>query len=303
MNETTYKMWNKKKFIIYLICTFSIAWVMQVVASKLAIGGNMAAFQMILAVSMFAPMLGALIAKAPFKTMGWLPRFKADTKNTIVGFLAAWFLPAVLTVLGAILYFVIFPNRFDTTGQYLAQAAGQAGMEQLEAMGITPVMYALIGAIQAITFAPFINMFFALGEEAGWRGFMQPMLKERLGRVKGNVISGIIWGAWHWPVMILAGYEYGLVYWGAPFLGMALFCFVCVVLGIVMDGVYEKTGCIWAPALAHGAFNAIATLPVMFLNMDYADQLTVGPAPIGIISLIPMLIAAVMIMAKKPKNE
>lgn len=294
-----YKLWDKKKFIWYLVWTFSVAWVLQVIASYFAWQGNQLAFTGILAIVMFAPLLGAALAKAPLRPLGWLPKFKGNAKKTIGGILLAWFGPAVLTALGAVLYFVIFPERFDTTGMYLTAAGGEEVLVQLQALGITPVMYAVIGAVQAITYAPWVNMFFALGEEAGWRGVMQPMLKERLGRVKGIVVSGIIWGAWHWPVMILAGYEYGLEYWGAPFLGMAMFCLCTVVLGTLLDAVYEMTECIWVPALAHAAFNAIAGVTAMVLNTDYADQMTLGPAPIGIISMLPMLITAVVVLLKK----
>ncbi len=297
-----YKLWDKKKFIWYLVWTFSIAWVLQVIASYFAWQGNQPVFTVILAVSMFAPLLGAILAKAPIRNIGWVPKFKENTKNTVNGILVAWFGPAILTILGAVLYFAIFPDRFDTTGMYLKTAGGEELFEQLQAVGITPVMYALIGAVQAITYAPLVNMFFGVGEEAGWRGVMQPMLKERLGRVKGTVVSGIIWGAWHWPVMILAGYEYGLEYWGAPFLGMAMFCLCTVVLATLLDAVYEKAQCIWVPALGHAAFNAIAGVTFMILNTDYLNQRTVGPAPIGIISMLPMLIVAVIILVKKDKK-
>ena len=33
-------------------------------------------------------------------------------------------------------------------------------------------MYLAITAIQAVTYAPLVNMFLALGEEVGWRGAM-----------------------------------------------------------------------------------------------------------------------------------
>lgn len=299
--QSANKYWDKKKFTAYIIWTFSIAWILQVIASIFARQGNQMVFSMILAVSMFAPLAGAALAKAPLRNIGWLPKFKENTKNTILGTLAAWFCPAIFTILGAVLYFVIFPDRFDTTGMYLKAAAGEEAVIQLEAMGITPLIYTVIGAVQAITYAPWVNMVFALGEEAGWRGIMQPMLKERFGKSKGRIVGGIIWGAWHWPVMILAGYEYGLVYWGAPFLGMAMFCLCTVVLGTLLDAVYEKTQCIWVPALAHGAFNAIAGVTQMVLNTDYLDQLTLGPAPIGIISMLPMLIVAGIILLKKER--
>lgn len=93
-------------------------------------------------------------------------------------------------------------------------------------------------------YAPFINMLFALGEEVGWRGALNPMLKERFGKRGGRLMGGMIWGAWHWPVMILAGYEYGRDYWGEPVLGMAMFCLFTTASGTLLDFLYEKSKCI-----------------------------------------------------------
>ena len=285
---------DNKKFKVYIAFTFIIGWVLQIVASIFAIKGQMMLFAPVLSVTMFAPLVASFIAKADLKSLGWKPQIKKNIKMYIV----CWFMPAVLTVLGAALFYAIMPNRLDLSGSYIAAQMGEAVVQQMAAVGITPVLYMVIGFVQCITYAPIVNAIFAVGEEAGWRGVMYPMLKDKYGTNKGRVIGGIIWGAWHWPVMVLAGYEYGLVYWGAPFAGMALFCLCCVVLGIVMDWTYEKTDSIWAPAIAHGAFNAVGTLPAMLLNTEYADQMILGPAPIGIIAMIPMIVVAVMISRK-----
>lgn len=291
-------VWDKKKFTSYLIWSFGIAWILQIIASMFARQGNQTMFSMILSVSMFAPLIGALLAKIPLRGMGWKPKLKGNIRFI----LASWFAPAVFTVLGAVLYYVIFPERLDLTGEYMRAAAGNIVIEQLAAQGITIPMYIAIGAIQAIAYAPWLNMFFAVGEEAGWRGAMQPMLNERFGKSKGRIIGGIIWGAWHWPVIVLAGYEYGSVYWGEPILGMVLFCLITVVMGTLFDVAYEKTNCIWVPALAHGAVNAVAALPMMVLDTDYMNQMTVGPAPVGIISVLPALLVAVWVLVKKGKS-
>ena len=289
--------WDKKKFTLYLIWSFSIAWVFQVVASIFALQGNQLAFSGILSVSMFAPLLATILAKIPLKGMGWKPNLKGNIKYILM----AWFGPVVFSVLGGVLYYIIFPDRLDLTGMYMKASYGEIVMSQLEAQGITLPLLIVVSAIQAATYAPWINMFFALGEEAGWRGAMQPMLKEKLGKTKGLIVGGVIWGAWHWPVMVLAGYEYGLNYWGAPVLGMVLFCLVTVVMGTLFDALYEKTKCIWVPALAHGAVNAVCSLPILVLNPDYADQLTLGPLPIGIISVFPALVLTAWMLFKKEK--
>lgn len=289
---------EKKKFSVYITFTFIIGWILQVAASIFALQGRMGFFAPILSIAMFAPLAAAFIAKIDIKNIGWKPQIKKNIKI----YLICWFMPAVLTLAGAALFYLVMPGMLDMSGSYLALQYGEEMAQQLADIGLTPMLLAAVTAIQAVTYAPLINAVFAAGEEAGWRGVMYPMLKNRYGDNKGRVVGGIIWGAWHWPVMVLAGYEYGLEYWGAPFAGMAMFCLFCVVMGILLDWVYGKTASIWAPALAHGAVNAIATAPIMILNAEYAGQQILGPAPIGIIAMVPMIIVAV-IVSKTTKSK
>jgi membrane protease YdiL (CAAX protease family) len=37
----------------------------------------------------------------------------------------------------------------------------------------------------------------ALGEETGWRGFLQPFLEERFSLPVASILVGLIWGLWH----------------------------------------------------------------------------------------------------------
>lgn len=290
---------DKKKLKIYLIFTFGIAWVLQIIGSIFSLQGNSLMFTLVLSVSMFAPFLGTLLAKIPLKGMGFKPKLKGNLKYIAL----AWFGPVVFTILGAILYFLIFPDRLDLTGMYIREAGGEAVIQQLADQGLTVPMYMIITVITSLVYAPWMNMFFALGEEVGWRGAMDPMLKDHFGKVKGSIIGGIIWGAWHWPVMIIAGYEYGKGYWGEPVLGMVMFCLFTTAAGTLLDFLYEKTKCIWVPALGHGAINGTCSVPMLVLNTAYSNQLTIGPLPIGFISMIPMMIAAgiVLYMQKEKK--
>ncbi len=290
---------DKKKFMIYMIFAFGLAWVIQIIASIFARNGNVAVFQLLLMVCMFMPFLATLIAKIPLKGMGWIPKLKGN----IGWILLAWFGPMVLTILGAVIFYIIFPDRLDWSGSYMAIQMGEEAMAEVQAVGITIPLLTIITIVQASSYAPLVNGLFGLGEEVGWRGVMYPMLKDKLGRVKGMILGGIIWGAWHWPAMVLAGYEYGLEYWGAPFLGMAMFCLYATVAGIILDVLYEKTKCIWVPSVGHGAINATVGVPVLMLNAEFADQLTIGPLPIGIVSMIPYIIVAILLLVLTRKKK
>lgn len=284
---------DKKRTILYLVWAFGLGWAVQIAASVFALNGSAGAARLLLVIAMFAPIAAALLSGFGLGGMGWAPRLRGR-----LGFLAAaWLLPAVLTAVGAALYFIIFPAHLDLTGA----ALGEENMAQLSAQGLDFGTYLIIGSVQSVTIIPVLNAFAAIGEEAGWRGVLYPQLKARFGRRLGLVLGGLIWGAWHWPMIALTGYEYGTGYPGFPVLGMLLFPVICVAIGALCDWVYEKTGCIWVPAVAHGAINAAGGIPAL---MGGAGSITLlGPAPVGLIGGAGFIALAAYIIMKGERND
>ena len=296
---------EKQGFGLYFLLAFGLAWLCQVGGCMVLLQKqNAVLYQLALVVTMFCPLLAVLLVQKAFLRqptgIGW----KVQGKRRF--WLAAWFGPAVFTVLAAVLYFAVFPSRLDTSGSWLATAyGGQWTPEALKTeLGVTTTSYLIQNGLLAVTLAPLANMIPAVGEEAGWRGYMMPRLKERLGLLNGRLLGGVIWGVWHWPVMLLVGYEYGTNYLGAPLLGLVVWCVVCFALNTLLDWLYEKTGCIWVPAIAHGALNAVASMPVVLTDPAEASYYTVlGPMPIGLIGMLPVLAVAVWLTLRQMKRE
>lgn len=289
-----------RKFWIFILVSFGGGWLLQGLGIlSLNYNATGLVYQALISLCMFAPLAGVWIAGGGLKKeksgLEWVPRFQGRGR----WWLAAWFGPALVTVLGMAVFFLLFPGRFDGAMSLIRR--------QLSAQNLplSPWLLVAVSLIQCLSYAPFVNMFFALGEEAGWRGFMTPFLTEKLGRAKGLVLSGILWGAWHWPLILLAGYNFGSGYWGAPFTGALLMCLSCTALGILLSLLYEKCGSVWAPALAHGAFNAVAGLGIYFLSADFAGRTLLGPTPLGLVAGIPMylLAARVLFRPKTPAGE
>ena len=295
---------EKQGFGLYFLFAFGLAWLCQVYASLLLIrDGNATLYRLLLTVSMFCPLLAVLLVQKAFQRqptgIGW------KVQGGRRWWLAAWFGPAVFTVLAAVLYFAVFPHRLDLSGSWLAAAyGGEMDAQTLRReLGVSNLSYMLETGLFAVTLAPLINMFAALGEEAGWRGYMMPHLKEQLGLLNGRLLGGVIWGVWHWPIMLLTGYEYGTNYLGAPVLGLVVWCVACFALNTLLDWLYEKTGCIWVSAIAHGAFNAVAALFVVLTSPADAYYNVLGPMPIGLIGMLPMLALAVWLTLRQMKQE
>ena len=289
--------YNKTQVLKYLGWTFALAYVVQIGAALIYNSGSTMIGQLVIAAMMFVPTLGVLLSGAGFKSMGWKLQLRRNLKTILI----AWVSPIILTAVGACLYFLIFPGHFDLSGEYTAASVGSQAFAQLEEQGISYSLYTLIGVICAFTYAPLINTFLALGEEIGWRGFLYPQLKARFGQRKGWLVGGAIWGAWHWPLIWLIGYEYGAAagnpvgYAGFPVVGMLLFCVITVGWGILHDWLYVRSASIWVPSLFHGAINAAAALPLSVCLTNTGSVRLLGPAPMGIIAGLPFLAIAVML--------
>lgn len=289
---------NKKQTFRYLIWTFGIAYLIQAAVAVMYANGLTIAYQLVMMAMMFVPLLGTLLSGYKLRNIGWRPRFRGNLKPILI----AWLSPAVLTAIGAAVYFLLFPSHLDLSGNSLSSIAGVDAVAQLEAQGISYPIYILITVASSVTYAPAINIFLAVGEEAGWRGFLYPQLKAKFSKRTAWIIGGVIWGMWHWPLIGLIGYEYGSDYFGFPVLGMLAFCVITVALGIISDWLYEKSGCIWIPALFHGAFNAVGTLPLMITVPDTGTARLLGSASVGLLAGLPIVIFAAVLLLKCKKN-
>jgi len=215
--------------------------------------------------------------------------------------LSALWGPAAVTVAGAALFFLVLPGRFDTSLSELNLMAATTGTKLL-GLSVTPGLLAVVTLLQAVTWGPFFNTLFAVGEETGWRGYMTPFLCEKLGHKWGLVVSGAIWGAWHWPLICLTGYNFGTGYFGAPFTGALMMCVACAALGTLLAFFYDKTQSIWAPALCHGAVNAVGGLGILFLPLG-TTSFILGPSPFGLLAGIPLFALAAWVLFGKKKTE
>ena len=299
----TDKKTDIRRLAVYLAFTFAVTFAGEIILLNML---EPVYQQFVLMGAMLIPMLGTLVA------CGGLTKKRAgidwalDFKKKFGWLILAWFAPALFVAAGAVIYFLIFPNEFTTDYVYLKESFAMQGveLENGKIQGMTLEMLAIISIVECFTIAPAINAVLALGEEIGWRGFMTPVITRYLGRKAGLVVSGVIWGLWHAPLIAVIGYEYGTGYFGFPWTGILLFCVVTTALGICHSFVYERSGSIIVPAVLHGAFNAAATIPLLY-EKDLDFNLFLGPAPVGVISVIPIAVAAVLILSfsKEPPAQ
>lgn len=281
---------TKKQLITYVIVTFALTWAYEFAVVWPAAGNSMSGqtIQLLIMGCMFFPALGMLltrlITREGFSELMLRPRFRGNAGR----YLLAYFAPGVLVILGAGLYFALFPDKLDWSAPVLRQAMEASGIPY-EAQAVPMNMLLAIQAGQGILMGGILNLIPSLGEEWGWRGYMMPRLLKTMKPLPALLLGGVIWGLWHAPLTAV-GHNYGLGYPGFPWTGIGAMCVFCTAFGILLTWLTEKTGSCLPAAIAHGALNGVSALGTL-VSSDGGDPF-VGPAPTGIIGGLPILLLA-----------
>jgi membrane protease YdiL (CAAX protease family) len=139
----------------------------------------------------------------------------------------------------------------------------------------------IVLAVQMILVGSLMGLVIAFGEEYGWRGFLQSQLI-RLGKKRGVLILGLIWGAWHYPV-IWMGHNYP----GQPVMGTIMMTVFCVLLAYVIGHAVLKTGSVWLAAFMHAIINQTASF---FGGVIYAPTNQIFSFGIGLYGMATLAV-------------
>jgi membrane protease YdiL (CAAX protease family) len=164
--------------------------------------------------------------------------------------------------------------------------------------GFSPNLFLILAAVQSVLLAPILAIVIAFGEEYGWRGYLQSELF-KLGRMRGVLLLGVIWGAWHWP-LILMGYNYP----GHPLLGMLLMALYTIGLAVVLGYTVLKSGSVLLSAYLHALNNqVVAFIAAMgFKPFDNAFSFDIGIYGIVTLAIVVFFILRDPIWRGKGSN-
>jgi uncharacterized protein len=169
----------------------------------------------------------------------------------------AWFLFPLIIFATLVLDVVTHRARVDTTFSELSgwlAAAGKTPPSNLESFALGNLMLNLLAG-------PAIHALTTIGEEVGWRDFLLRRLL-RLGHSEwaALIITGIIWGLWHLPVILL-----GLEYVGHPVQGIPFFVVYTTLVAIIIGWLYLESGSVWVAAVAHASINSVQRAALFFI--------------------------------------
>ena len=91
----------------------------------------------------------------------------------------------------------------------------------------------------------------ALGEEIGWRGFLVPELAKVTSFPMVALISGLMWAAYHYPVLLFGDYNAG----GPAWFGLLCFTVMVVADSFILAWLTLRSRSLWPAAISHASHN------------------------------------------------
>jgi uncharacterized protein len=274
---------SRKGIYIFIILTFLLSWGLWITTLALGITPQDGpVFQAAILPGAVAPALAALIVRRWVTREGFTDLGLRPNLRRWPNYLLAWFLPLII-----IAVVVLLSYAFNLTlPDYTLQRGYPLLTGQTAPAGTTFLHLLLLTTVATPLAAPFF-----LGEEFGWRGYLQPRLFN--GKpLPAALAVGLIWGVWHLPIH-LSGYH---LYGNAPTLAtIPLLIVYSMLLSIIFGWLQQRTSSVWAPALAHAAANLIGgnLAAVLFAGGPNYLWLAYG----GFLSLIPLGLLCVYIWA------
>jgi len=283
---------TKKAIRIYLFMTVGVSLFLGVLSG---IFGD-AVHQVLRAVMWLLPLIAMMTARmAAEDDSPILFRLNVFRKRNVLIFAA--FIPALAVILGALVYYLFFPEYLLPNVQGLFDFAASFGLPGLEASPSMAVFAAFALLIVSALALP-IHML-KLAEEVGWRGYLLPKMTTLYGAQRAVLLSGVLWGLSYAP-LVWFGFNYGDGYFGAPYTGIAAMIVFCVVVGIILSYVTHTTNNCAFAAVASGSISVSADL--MVASGVYGDAL-LGPAATGFIGMSVLAALAVCLFGLFKKKR
>lgn len=273
-------MKKRNNFLWYLLVTFGFSYLFQYIIYKTG-GVQSPLFTFLMWIPGIMAIVFVLINRESFVKIGWgLRKWKY--------IFPAIFIP--LIIVGSVVSLLKGLNLATSAGRILSFKNGMVEISNISLLlgnqDQKLPLFILNFLLSHVVFLV-IGSIITLGEELGWRGYVQEKIIRRFGINKGLIFLGLAWGYWHLPVVLM-----GFNFPDHPVLGATILMPLgTVFIGIFMAWLYIRSGSIWLPAVAHASANLFSQLVFSFIimNQDELIRQLVWIAAWGIVA-VPCMI-------------
>jgi len=230
---------------------------------------------------MFAPGLASILTRL-LRREGFAD-VSFRRRNMKVGntFLFAYGFPIVVGIVAYGFAFLTGLAKFQPPSFPLA--AGSPFARLVAAMALAGTLGVLLSFITSV------------GEEVGWRGYLLPRMIQA-GIPQPILVTSLIWGAWHLPVLFAGVYAMGPSHW----LSALCLMVTAVSIGPMLAWLRLRTESIWPCIIVHATWNGLINAGFTQAVQNQAANMWVGES--GILVVLTIVIA-VLLLKNRLKPE
>jgi membrane protease YdiL (CAAX protease family) len=154
-------------------------------------------------------------------------------------------------------------------------------------------------SLMTLSDLPFL-LIFCLFEEIGWRGYLGPLLAAG-GRRTAHLLTGLLHGIWHLPLVFLATDAY--LTEGNLWIIIPGFLGVMTCAGQLYGWLRQTTGSVYPAALTHAAFNFGLGIAVLSVSTGNPDAVAALGREAGIVTLVLLAAAALWVSTWRTRAD
>lgn len=303
---------NNKRIWIFLAIAIGIPWIAALVlyltmgATDLIMASGVANL-IFISTPMLANVATRLITREGWKHTWLWPKFRHGWPF----YLAAIFLPFLATIVGAAIFYLVFPGLLDPE---LGEARKFFESYAIPAETNPWTGFLIITLLASVQWL-FINGTLSIGEEFGWRAYLLPKLMGRFtggepapgsslytsAARKASLLIGIIWGVWHFPLIIMGFSMDPTMTITRALAYIGIYVVSTCTMSVLLSWVTLRSGSVWPASIGHGFINGTAAMPGMLLK-GTANPL-LGPGLPGAIGMLGYLMLALLLLLNSKAFE
>ena len=172
----------------------------------------------------------------------------------------SYFVPALYGIITYALIWIFGLANEETIIDW-GMELGLFGIGTLNPTSITIIAIILVGTVEVVRASAT-----TLGEEIGWRGFFIYELRKVLSYTGVSIFSGIIWAAWHWPLLVY--------YSNNMLLEFITFFTVIISMSFIMTYYTFKSKSLWPAVIFHAVSNVYIQkiMPPLTMKIEGTEE-------------------------------
>jgi membrane protease YdiL (CAAX protease family) len=140
-----------------------------------------------------------------------------------------------------------------------------------------------------------IRILFAMFEEWGWRGYLEPrLLALGVPDLQRHLLVGVLWAVWHFPLILSTDYTH------IPYaIFLPLFVVGVAVMSVVYGQLRKASETVWTSVLMHGIANAVAWAIIQGDSISFNNKVLAYCGPESVIMIVLFCILAFWMLYKR----